>query len=156
MKKRIIGESLPVDAIVAQNWLDVTDLVEVEITSESVSHPIESALLLDGTGWRAEGSGKQTIRLIFTAPQDIKKVYLNFVETYIQRTQQYVLCWSADRGQSFHEIARQQWNFSSSGATSETEIHHVHLNGVTILKLDITPDISGGAAVASLTQFRIA
>lgn len=29
-------------------------------------------------------------------------------------------------------------------ATSETEIHHIHLNRVNILKLDITPDISGG------------
>ncbi len=139
-----------------KNWLDVTDLVEVEITSEDAAHPIEAALLPDGTGWRAAEPGKQTIRLIFAAAQDIAQIYLSFIEPELQRTQEYDLRWSPDGGRSFQHIARQQWNFSPSGATSETEHHDVHLSGVTVLELNITPDISGNHALASIAQFRIA
>ena len=77
------------------------------------------------SGWRATGPGKQTIRLLFAYPQRLRRIWLNFDETRIERTQEYVLRWCSDRGQSFREIVRQQWNFSPQGATSETEDHHV-------------------------------
>ena len=74
----------------------------------------------------------------------------------MERTQEYVLRWSADGGQSFREIVRQQWNFSPQGATSQTQDYRVELPAVTVLELSIVPDTSGGAAVASLAQLRLA
>ena len=157
MRKRIIGHVQKETASPDQDWLNVEGLAEVEITSEDAAHPIESALLPGGaTGWRAGGPGKQTIRLLFASPQRLRRIWLNFAETRTERTQEYVLRWSADGGQSFREIVRQQWNFSSRGSTSETEDLHVELPAVTVLELIIIPDISGGNAFASLAQLRLA
>jgi len=157
MRKRIItpvqrGASPP-----DEHWLDLASVAEVEITSEDAAHPIECALLPGrGSGWRAAGPGKQTIRLLFGRPQRLRRIWLNFVEPASERTQEYSLRWSPDDGQSFREIVRQQWNFSPQGATCETEDHRVELSGVTVLELSIVPDTSGGNAVASLTQLRLA
>jgi hypothetical protein len=157
MRKRMIApdrqQAVPPD----QDWLNVEDLAVVEITSEETAHPIESALLTGGTpGWRAADPGKQTIRLLFTRPQPLRRIWLNFVEDHAERTQEYVLRWSADGGQSYREIVRQQWNFSPRGATSETEDHHVELPAVTVLELSIIPDTSGAKSFASLEQLRLA
>jgi hypothetical protein len=157
MLKRLIApvhrDTPPAD----RDWLDLESLAEVEFTSEDPAHPIESALLPGGgSGWRAAEPGKQTLRLVFAHPQRIRQIRLNFVESVVERTQEYVLRWSPDGGRSFREIVRQQWNFSPAGTTSETEDHHVELSGVTVLELGITPDISGGNAPASLSQLRIA
>ena len=132
-------------------------LAEVEITSEDADHPIESALLpARSSGWRAAVRGKQTIRFLFAHPQELRRIWLNFVEPLTERTQDYVLRWSPDGGQSFREIVRQQWNFSPQGATGEMEDHHVALRAVTVLELSIIPDISGKNAFASLAQLRLA
>ena len=139
------------------DWLNVEELAEVEITSEDTAYPIESALVSgENMGWRAARPGKQTIRLLFGPPQRLRRVWLNFVETRIGRTQEYVVRWSPDGGQSFREIVRQQWNFSPDGATSQTEDHHVDLPAVTVLELSIIPDTSGGTALASLAKLRLA
>ena len=157
MRKRVIAPVQKGTASPHQDWLNVEGLAEVEITSEDAAHPIESALLPGGaSGWRAAEPGKQTIRLLFTSPQRLRRIWLNFVETRAERTQEYVLRWSADGGQSFREIVRQQWNFSPQGATSETEDHLVELPSVTVLELSIIPDTSGGEAFASLAQLRLA
>jgi hypothetical protein len=156
MRKRIIDSSQQEAAPPDQGWLNLEDIAEVEVTSEDAAHPIESALLPDqGSGWRAAGPGRQTIRLLFSQPQPLRWIWLNFVEPGTERTQEYVLRWSAD-GQSFREIVRQQWNFSPDGAPSESETHHVELPAVTVLELSIVPDKSGGDAVASLAQLRLA
>ena len=157
MRKRIIAPvhqgSLPPD----EAWLNLEALAKVEITSEDAAHPIESALLFGrGSGWRAAGPGKQTIRLLFADPQRLRRIWLSFVESATERTQEYALRWSPDGGRSFREIVRQQWNFSPQGATCETEDHRVDLMGVTVLELSIIPDISRGNALASLAQFRLA
>jgi hypothetical protein len=157
MRKRIIAS---LDQPVASSddaWLDLEHLTEVEVTSEDVAHPIEAALLPGrGSGWRAAAPGKQTIRLLFTHAQPLKRIRLSYEEPVQRRTQEYVLRWSADGGQSYREIARQQWNFSPEGAVSETEDHRVDLPAVTALELIIVPDISGGNAVASLARLRVA
>jgi len=157
MRKRIITpiqqETAPPDL----EWLNMEELAEVEITSEDPAHPIESALLPGrASGWRAAGPGEQKIRLLFAYPQRLRRIWLNFVETRTERTQEYVLRWSQDGGQSFQEIVRQQWNFSPQGATNETEDLHVELPAVTVLELSIIPDTSGGNAFASLAQLRLA
>jgi hypothetical protein len=157
MRKRLITDVKPPAAPVAEGWLELQDVAEVEFTSEDSSHPIESALLPgEGAGWRAATPGKQTIRLRFAPPQRIRRIRLCFVETVSPRTQEYVLRWSADDGQSFREIVRQQWNFSPQAATSETEEHVVELSGVAVLELTVTPDIGNGEAIASLAQLRVA
>jgi hypothetical protein len=157
MRKRIIATDQQETAVPDQEWLNVEELAEVEINSEDEAHPIESALLPSGSsGWRAAVPGKQTIRLLFTHPQQLRRIRLNFLENRAERTQEYVLRWSADGGKSFREIVRQQWNFSPQGTTSETEDHLVELPAVTVLELIIIPDISGGNATASLAQLRLA
>ncbi|MEO5864230.1 MAG: carbohydrate-binding protein [Nitrospiraceae bacterium] len=156
MRKRIIAPVQQKTTSPDQDWLNVESLAEVEITSEDAAHPIEFALLPgQASGWRAAGPGMQTIRILFSQPQRLRRICLNFVETHTERTQEYVLRWSSDGGQSFREIVRQQWNFSPHGTTGETEDHHVELPAVTVLELSIIPDISGGNAFASLAQLRL-
>ena len=69
MRKRIIpstAEGSPPSG----DWLDLEDLVQVEITSEDPAHPIESALLPgNASGWRAATAGRQIIRVCFDQPQ---------------------------------------------------------------------------------------
>ena len=156
MHKRILGPVQEGDCLEPQ-WLNIERLVEVEITSEDAAHPIESALLPGGTsGWRAAEPGQQTIRLLFKQPQPLRRIWMNFVEPQTQRTQEYVLRWSSDNGQSFREIVRQQWNFSPPSTTNEVEDHRVDLSAATMLELNIKPDISGVPAFASLAQMRLA
>jgi hypothetical protein len=83
-------------------------------------------------------------------------VHLEFDERELERTQQFVLRWSADGGHSYREIVRQQYNFSPPGTTRECEDYSLNLAGVTTLELNIIPNISGGSARASLTQLRFA
>jgi hypothetical protein len=146
--RRSAGSELP--------WLDVETVAEVQLTSEDAAHPIESALRPAAGGWRAAEPGDQTIRFIFDRPQRIRRIWLNFVESTTQRTHEYVLRWSSNRGESFREIVRQQWNFSPPDSTQEIENYSVDLDGVTTLELQITPDIGGRATCASLAEMRLA
>ena len=157
MRKQILAQVQKDTVSPDHDWLNVEGLAEVEITSEDAAHPNESALLPGrDSGWRAGEPGKQTIRLLFNHPQRLRRIWMNFLEPGTERTQEYVLRWSPDNGQSFREIVRQQWNFSPHGTTSETEDHHVDLPAVTVLELSIIPDISGGNGLASLAQLRLA
>lgn len=157
MRKRIIPPVQKDTPPPGEDWLDLDRLAQVEISSEDATHPIESALLPGRrSGWRAAGPGEQTIRLLFAHPQRLRRIWLQFVEPVTERTQEFVLRWSSDGGQSFREIVRQQWNFGPQGATCETEDHHVDLSGVTVLELSIIPDISRGDARSSLSQLRLA
>ena len=157
MRKRLItpipqGQALPLD----EGWLDLDRAAVVEVTSEEKEYPVESALVLgEMRSWRAADSGTQTIRLIFDKPQRLTRISLVFEETVAQRTQEFVLRWSPDGGRSFQEIVRQQWNFSPPNATREIEEYQVQPSDVTILELIIVPDISPGAARASLKSLRL-
>jgi hypothetical protein len=158
MRKSIIGPGPGAVAAAAEpGWLDLEHLAEVEITSEDVDHPIESALM-PGTslGWRAAEPGEQTIRLWFNEPLRLKRIKLLFQEGEQPRTQEFVLRWSPDGGQSYREIVRQQYNFSPPETAREIEDYDVDLDAVTGLELRIVPDISGGSARASLAQLRLA
>ena len=137
-------------------WLDLRDLATVEITSEDIDHPIESALIPDrGPGWRAARAGKQTIRLVFDEPISIGRILLRFEEQEHGRTQEFVLRWLS-QSQSLREIVRQQYTFSPPGTTQEIEDYSFKLSGVVALELQIVPDISGGGAYASLAEMRLA
>jgi hypothetical protein len=155
MRKRIVRHASTPAA--TERWLDLEKLASVEVTSEDDAFPIEAALSLKDTqGWRAAEPGAQTIRLIFDQPQSIKQVSLRFVEKEIQRTQEFTLRSLSDRGKSFQEIVRQQWNFSSPDATRETENYAVDLSRVTMLDLTIDPDRGNSTAKASLLSLRVA
>lgn len=158
MRKRVINPLEQETTFSDHNWLNLETLAEVEITSEDADHPIESALLpKPSSGWRASGPGTQTIRFIFPYPQKLSRIRLMFVETGIERTQEYVLRGSSDGGKTYQEIVRQQWNFNPGGSTCETEDHHVELPAVSVLELNITPDIKRESpAIASLAQFGLA
>jgi hypothetical protein len=157
MRKRIIGPGPREVPAVEPGWLDLERLAQVEITSEDVDYPIEAALIPGkGSGWQAAQPGEQTIRLLFDKPLGLKLIHLVFHEEDQARTQEFVLRWSPDGGQSYREIVRQQYNFSPPDAAFEVEDYDVDLNGVTGLELRIVPDLSGGSARASLTQLRLA
>jgi hypothetical protein len=157
MRKRMVTRTQQTSTPLAQKWLDLQSAASVEITSEDPAFPIESALLQqEKQGWRATEPGVQTVRLIFDEPQKLKRISLVFEETETSRTQEFTLRWSADRGNSFREIVRQQWNFSSPDATHETEDYAVELSGVTLLDLIIDPDKANRKARASLLSLRLA
>jgi len=140
----------------AERWLDVERAAVVEITSEEKGYPVESAFVSgELRGWRAAEPGPQTIRLIFDQPQKLKQISLVFEEKEIQRTQEFVLRWSSDGGNSFREIVRQQWNFSPPQTKREVEEYQVELSNVTLLELVIVPNMSGGVARASLKSLRL-
>ncbi|MGO9395878.1 MAG: hypothetical protein ACLP7A_14870, partial [Desulfobaccales bacterium] len=116
-------------------------MVQVEITSEDADYPIESALIPGiGSGWRAAQPGEQTLRLLFDEPLRLNRIHLAFHEDKQERTQEFVLRWSADGGQSYREILRQQYNFSPPDAAPEVEDYNLDLDGVTALELKIVPD----------------
>ncbi len=157
MRKRIINQDTGSVPLSNQQWLNVEQLAQVEVSSEDAQRPIESALMPNaGPGWRAAQFGQQTVRLLFDEPQRIKRLHVVFQEDEQERTQQFVLRWSSDGGQSYREIVRQQYNFSPPDTASECEDYAVDLNSVTALELIIVPDISGVAARASLAQLRLA
>lgn len=155
MRKRMIEQDIQKTPATKHQWLNLQKLAQVEITSEDQAHPIEAALLPGGGSWRAAQTGKQTLRLLFDTPQRIELVRLVFEEQNVERTQEFLLRWSPD-GESWHDIARQQYNFSSPDSTHELEDYHVDLDGVMALDLCVIPDISGGSARASLAEWRIA
>ena len=158
MRKAIITPE-PKDSMGAeQQWLNLTKIARAELSSESPSFPIESALSAsDGPGWRASGPGRQTIRLLLDEPLRIRHVQLIFHEDTQPRTQEFVLRWSPDDdARSYREIVRQQYNFSPPDAIREVEDYTVDLVDVMLLELSIVPDISGGEARASLARLRIA
>jgi len=162
MRKRIVGaasggSSLGGSSTVAPRWLDVDRHAEVEVTSEDAAHPVESALRAEGAaGWRAAEPGAQMIRLRFDEPQRLERIRLVFEERDAARTQEFVLRWSADGGHTYHEIVRQQFNFSPPATVREVEDYAVELERVTALELRVVPDISGGPARASLSEWTVA
>ena len=157
MRKRIIDQEPQNVAPVDQGWLDLQSMAQIEVTSESAANPIEAALVLGaGLGWRAAQAGEQTIRILFDESRSVRRIQLLFHEDQQARTQEFVLRWSPDGGQSYRDVVRQQYNFSPSGVTRESEDYAVDLADVTAMELRIVPDISGGDARASVTQLRIA
>src|SRR6266700_8333936 len=155
MRKHLIDPIEQDDPKPDHPWLDLEKLAQIELTSEATAYPIEDALIPGAeSGWRADRPGEQIIRILFDQPQRVRRIWLSFKERDIERTQEFVLrCWS-NHGETCAEIARQQWNFSPSGAIREVEDYHIDLTGVTVVELQILPDTRGGNAHASLAQLR--
>ncbi len=158
MRKRIIGQDQSTNRHEpAVEWLDLSQLAEVEITSEDVHHPIEFALSVDNeSGWKAEIPGEQTIRLLFDHPLSVSRLHLLFKDDEHARTQEFVLRWAQSHDGPTQEIVRQQFNFSPTGQTRELESYNVDLDSLMMLELTIKPDISGTSVRASLEQLYLA
>lgn len=160
MRKRLISANFsnsPETPPAAPNWLDLEALAQIEITSEHAAHPIESALTVPAApGWQAAAAGEQTIRLLFDDPVRLRQIRLLFSEDQKERTQQFVVRWSPDRGRTYQEILRQQYHFSPPGTTRELEDYTVALDGVTALEISIIPDMGGGDARATITRLQLA
>ena len=139
-----------------RSWLDLEQLATVEVTSEDPSHPVEAALVSrSGPGWRASSRGEQTVRLTFDAPQHIRHLRLLFEDADATRTQEFVIR-SLTRGDTaYRDVVRQQFTFSSGGASRQQENYDVNLDEVVSLELRIVPNISGGADVATLKEWRV-
>jgi len=155
MRKSIIDPSRQEVSEDEYDWLNLEALAQVEISSEDEAHPVEAALVPGGGYWQAATAGEQTLRLLFDKAQQVQAIRLIFQENSQERTQEFVLRWSAD-GKSYHDIARQQYNFSTPDSTRELEEYTVNLAGVTALELCIIPNISGGDSRASLAEWRVA
>jgi hypothetical protein len=157
MRKDIIAPASQGGNPPEPQWLDVENLARVELSSEDVAHPIESALRTGaGSGWRAAQPGPQTIRLVFHTPITVRQLRVAFREEELARTQEFVLRWSPDHGRTYREIVRQQYNFNPPGTTSEQEDYEVDLAGVTALELTIVPDIGRSDVQASLDRLQLA
>jgi hypothetical protein len=117
MRKRISSQPQRESPSANTGWLDLEALARVEVTSEDAAHPIESALLTVGaTGWRAESPGEQTIRLLFEAPQRLRRIRLLFREEKDERTQEFVLRWSPTADGLSRDVVRQQYHFQPIGS----------------------------------------
>src|ERR1043166_1423677 len=125
MRRQIVPVEREISLQLAEKWLDLESVAELEITSEDPEHPIESALVAaqgDGAGWQASNPGEQMIRVCFTEPQNIRRIHLVFEEENDHRTQEFVLRWSpSGMTKDYREIARQQYNFSPPSTTQEIE-----------------------------------
>lgn len=157
MRKRVVGQPSANVPTAGDDWLDLERLAQIELSSEDPAHPIESALLPGREpGWRAAGPGEQVLRIVFDAPQQLRRIWLSFAESSSERTQEFALRWIPADGSPAREIVRQQWTFSPGSATRQTEDYRVQLSAVAVLELAIVPDIDGGEARASLDALRLA
>jgi hypothetical protein len=158
MRKIVTSQPVSADTAPGPDWLDLTGISRVEVTSEEHSHPVEAALLLGVTdqGWRAAQPGEQMLRLVFDKPVSLTRVVLQFDEHLQTRTQEFELNWLPDQEQHWREIVRQQYNFSPPGTVRELEDYRLELHALRAIELRIVPDISGSGARASLTSWRLA
>ena len=157
MRKRIVERRRTQVSDPEQGWLDLQEIATLEITSEDPNFPIDSVFTLNrGPGWRASQRGEQQIRIIFDQPISVRHIQLHFLETELERTQEFTLRWSSAHGGTPKEIVRQQWSFSPAGSTREIEDYRVSLDDLLVLELDIKPDLSRQEAPATLAMWRLA
>jgi hypothetical protein len=136
--------------------MNLEDLATVEVTSETPEFPIEGAVTLHGqAGWHAAEPGVQTIRLLFDDPVSLQHIHLRFDEPDRERMQEFTLRWWSARGGAARAIVRQQWKFNPAGSTVEVEEYAVNLNEVSVVELEVDPDVGRGIAPATLTSWRL-
>src|SRR5215469_5786283 len=142
MRKRIVGLQSSQEPKSPEKWVDLQEMATVEVTSEDPQFPIESVFsATNRQGWRAREKGEQKIRIIFDQPMSVKRIHLKFVETKVERTQEFTIKWASVAGGPTKEVVRQQWNFSPTGSISEMEDYEVCLDGASALELAIRPDL---------------
>jgi hypothetical protein len=157
MRKHIINATEPNPTGTSQEWLNLEEIARVEVSSEDSQYPIESAFKHgEGPGWRAGRPGRQTIRLLFDEPKDLRRISLRFSEPQVERTQQFTLRWADSQTGPLRDIVRQQWNFNPRNSTMEVEDYKVDLRHVLALELTIDPDLGKNQAFAALADWCLA
>ena len=155
LRKQIIKGS-PAAPIPMPGEIDIAAVATVLVTSEAPEHPVDNAFDSHrgpgGSRWIAGETGEQTLILAFDAPQTIRQVGLEVEEQEVARTQELQLAISCDRGQTYRELLRQEYNFSPSGITFEREDWAVSADAVTHLRLWIQPDKGRKPSRATLTS----
>jgi hypothetical protein len=155
LRKQILGNS-PATPVWASEAKDIPALATVLVSSETADHPID--FVFDGqcgpggSHWIASESGVQTLILAFDTPQTIRALVVEIEEQQVSRTQELHLSISDDSGQSYRDVLRQEYNFSPPGTTFEREEWSVPTEGITHLRLMITPDKGGKPCRATLTS----
>ena len=159
MRKRITTAGVQESEGAHESWLDLERLASIEVTSESPAFPIESALLPGagtGVGWRAAHPGEQRLAILFDTPQRLRRIRIRIRETEQPRTQEFSVHYAQRPQAASRELLRQQYHFSPPGTAEEVEDFRVDLEEVSMLELIIVPEISGGPAIASLAELRLA
>jgi hypothetical protein len=133
-------------------WMSDTEIGDVEVVSEDRRYPIEQ-LLNDGStdGWRAAHPGRQVVRVRSSRPRRLRRVVLESRTSDDERAQDYLPRCSSDGGTSVREFVRQRWNLSRK-SPCETEDHRVDPDGITMVEIDITPDVGDDHAHTSLAR----
>ena len=155
LRKQLLTDRLPTPAS-QPGEVDIATLATVLVTSETAEHPIDNVFDiqrgLGGTRWVTAEPGEQVLILAFDAAQTIRRVTLEVEEREVSRTQELELSVSSDGGQTYRELRRQEYTFSSPGTTFEREDWIVTAEGSTHLRLRITPDKGGKPCRATLTS----
>jgi F5/8 type C domain-containing protein len=121
MQKTILGNQNQDSGPFGDPWFGIDAIAGIGVTSEAEGASVESVFDLDSeTGWRAENSGLQVIRITFGEPKTIRRIQLEFRESQFERTQEFTLHATAAGGERT-EVIRQQWTFSPQGSTQEVE-----------------------------------
>ena len=158
LRKRII-EAASARPVTMPDEIDIAAVATVLVTSEAPEHPVDYAFDRHrgpgGTRWVASQAGEQEVILAFDAPQSIRRVALEVEETGVARTQDLLLAAPRDGGQTYPELVRQEYNFSPPGTTLEREDWEVRAEGVTHLRLVITPDKGGKPCRATITSLAV-
>jgi len=159
MRKQILSTEPSPAVPPASGELDVAGIATALVSSEAVEHPIEHAFDAQrgpgGSRWVAGRDGEQSLILKFDTPQTIRQITLEVEETEVSRTQELQLAVSADNGQTYRELVRQEFTFSPPHTGFEREEWRVDAQGVTHLRLWIKPDKSGRPCRASLTSLAL-
>lgn len=154
-KQTIPGVETGRDPSAAGSWLDLEHLAAAELSSEDPLHPFEQALHLDmAEGWRAATPGPQSIRLRFDAPQSIRRIRVEFREERFSRSQEFAL-FATSATSPRKELVRQQWEFSPAGSATEVEDYTFHLDGITVLELEIDPGRHDKQVFASIQSLQV-
>ncbi len=152
MRKHILHPQAAPD----EREIPVASIATVFVTSEEADHPIDYAFDAQrgpgGTRWVAEKAGEQTVIMAFDTPQAIGHVSLEVEEREMSRTQELQLSVSNDGGKTYREVCRQEFNFSSGGATFEREAWALSEAKATHVRVWIKPDKGGKPCCASLTS----
>jgi hypothetical protein len=158
LRKHILTEC-PIALASPREEKDIAALATVLVTSEAADHPIDNVFDTQrgpgGSRWMAATPGEQVLILAFDAAQTIRRVSLEVEELEFSRTQELELSVSADGGQTYRELRRQEYTFSPPGTTFEREDWSIAAEGITHLQLRIKPDKGGKPCQATLTSLTI-
>jgi hypothetical protein len=159
MRKQIVRTPSPPAVLSSRHDVDVATLATVLVSSETPEFPVDN--VFDGhygpggTRWIAAEPGEQVLTVAFDTPQLLQGIVLEVEEREVERTQELSVALSADGGQTYRELLRQEYTFSPAGATFEREEWTVPSQEVTHVRLRIKPDKGGRPCRAALTTLAL-